>query len=317
MKKTINEDTVRLVNKESLWYKAKKQKSLIFMTLPFIIYVIVFMYVPVAGWLMAFKNYMPARGFFGSDWIGFENFRLLFEDPAFFQVLRNTLAMNVIRLVFGMFSSILLALMLNEVRNMKFKRFTQTVSYLPHFISWVVAANLILNALSTDGGIVNDLLLRLNIIDDPIMFMAIPKLFWWIIGLTHVWKTVGYGAILYLASIAAINPNLYEAAVIDGASRLQRIRHVTLPAIKPVIIILLIMNVGTLMGQGFEQIYLLENGRVVEYSRIFTIFELEYGLRMMRYSYATAVGIFRSVISVILVFAANHMAKRMGEERLI
>ena len=303
-------------NKDSFWLKVKKQKGLVIMTVPFILYVLLFRYVPIAGWVMAFKNYMPGLGVLESPWVGFDHFRALFEDPAFFQVLRNTLAMNVIRLALGMFFSILLALILNEVRNMKFKKFAQTASYLPYFISWVVAANLILNALSTDGGIINEVLMALNIIEQPIMFMGIPELFWWIVGLTNVWKTAGYGAILYLASIASINPNLYEAAVIDGASRLQKIRHITLPSIKPVIVILLIMNIGQLMMGGFEQVYLLQNGRVIEYSRIFTIFELEYGIRMMRYSYATAVGIFRGIISIILLFSANYAAKKLGQERL-
>ncbi|MFW5719060.1 MAG: ABC transporter permease subunit, partial [Halanaerobium sp.] len=246
-----------------------------------------------------------------------ENFRLLLSDPVFFQVLRNTLAMSVIKLLAGMFFSILLALALNEVRFAKFKKITQTISYLPHFISWVVGANLVLSALSTDGGIVNDILMAVGIIENPIMFMGIPKLFWWIVGASHVWKTVGFGAILYLASIVSINPNLYEAAVIDGASRLQRIKYITLPALKPVIIILLIINVGLLMNMGFEQIYLLSNGRVIDYSRIFRIFELEYGLKMMRYSFATTAGIFRSLVSIVLVFSANQLAKIMGEESLI
>ncbi len=249
--------------------------------------------------------------------MGLENFRLLLTDPIFYDVLRNTLAMSLIKLLSGMFFSIILALALNEVRWTKFKKITQTISYLPHFISWVVGANLVMNALSTDGGIINEILMGLNIIDSPIMFMGMPELFWGIIGASHVWKTVGFGAILYLASIVSISPSLYEAAVIDGASRLQRIRYITLPALKPVIIILLIINVGRLMNMGFEQIYLLSNGRVIEYSRIFRIFELDYGLKMMRYSFATTAGIFRSVVSVILVFSANQIAKMMGEERLI
>lgn len=304
-------------NEKSFWQKLWKQRALVLMTLPFIIYVIIFKYIPLWGWLMAFQNYWPGNSFFDQTWVGLENFRLLLTDPVFYDVLRNTLAMSLIKLLSGMFFSIVLALALNEVRWTKFKKITQTISYLPHFISWVVGANLVMNALSTDGGIINEVLMGLNIIDSPIMFMGMPKLFWGIIGASHVWKTVGFGAILYLASIVSISPSLYEAAVIDGASRLQRIRYITLPALKPVIIILLIINVGRLMNMGFEQIYLLSNGRVIEYSRIFRIFELDYGLKMMRYSFATTAGIFRSVVSVVLVFSANQIAKMMGEERLI
>jgi putative aldouronate transport system permease protein len=309
--------TGMLLNKDSLWSKIWKQKAWILMSLPFIIYIIIFKYIPIWGWIMAFQNYRPGRGLFEQTWVGWQNFQMLFEDPVFYQVLRNTLAMSAIKLVFGMFCSIALAIILNEVRQITFKRITQTISYLPYFISWVVAANLVLNALSTDGGIINEILLSLHIIKEPIMFMGIPELFWWIVGATHVWKEVGWGAIVYLAAMTSINPNLYEAATIDGASRLQRIRYITLPGIKPVIVILLILNVGQLMNLGFEQIYLLSNGRVIEYSRIFRIFELDFGLKMMRYSFATAAGIFRSVVSIILVFSANYFAKRMGQERLI
>ncbi|MFW6022350.1 MAG: ABC transporter permease [Halanaerobiaceae bacterium] len=316
MKNNISPNTGMIARKNSIWNKAWKQRGLILMSLPFIIYVIVFKYIPIWGWILAFQNYSPAKGIFEQTWVGLENFRMLFQDSMFFQVLRNTLAMSLIKLISGMFFSILLALMLNEVRNLIFKKFTQTISYLPYFISWVVAASLALNILSVEG-IINDVLMLFNLIEKPIMFMGRPGLFWWIIGATHVWKTIGYGAILYLASMTSISPSLYEAATIDGASRLQRIWYVTLPGIKPVIIILLIMSIGQLMNDGFEQIYLMMNQRVVNYARVFTIFELDYGLKMMRYSFATAVGIFRSIVSLVLVFGANYIAKCMGEERLI
>ena len=207
--------------------------------------------------------------------------------------------------------------MLNEVRIMWFKKSVQTISYLPHFISWVVAANLVRDALSTDGGIINEVLMRLGIIKQPIMFLGIPALFWWIIGVSHVWKEVGWGAIIYLAAIAAIDPTLYESAMIDGAGRLKQMWYITLPSIRPTISVLLIMNLGWVLSAGFEQQYLLQNGRVIDYARVFTIYELDYGIKMMRYSFATAVGIFRSVVSLILVFSANQLAKRWGQERLV
>lgn len=299
------------------WHKLKSQKALLIMSVPFLLHIVIFKYIPIWGWIMAFQNYWPGKSIFQQVWVGFENFKYLFRDPVFYQVLRNTLAMSIIKLVLGMVSSITLALILNEVRLKIFKKTAQTISYLPHFISWVVAANLIRDALSTDGGIVNEILLTLNIIKEPIMFLGKPKLFWWIIGLSHVWKEVGWGAIVYLAAIAAIDPSLYEAAVIDGAGRLKRIWYITLPSIKPIIVILLIMNMGYLLSSGFEQQYLLQNGRVIDYARVFTIYELDYGIKMMRYSFATAVGIFRSVVSLILVFSANLFAKFMGQERLM
>ncbi|HHU61746.1 MAG TPA: sugar ABC transporter permease [Natronincola sp.] len=287
------------------------------MSVPFVVHIIIFKYVPIWGWLMAFQNYWPGKGLFQQTWVGFENFRLLFKDVVFYQVLRNTLAMSIIKLVMGTVASIALALAINEVRAVKFKKTAQTISYLPHFISWVVAANLVRDALSTDGGIINQVLMSLRIIKEPIMFLGIPKMFWWIIGISHVWKEVGWGAIIYLAAIAGIDPALYEAAVIDGAGRLKQMWYITLPSIRPTISILLIMNMGYLMSSGFEQQYLLQNGRVIDYARVFAIYELDYGIKMMRYSFATAVGIFKSVVSLILVFAANQIAKRWGQEGLM
>lgn len=163
----------------------------------------------------------------------------------------------------------------------------------------------------------NEVLMRLGIIKQPIMFLGIPALFWWIIGVSHVWKEVGWGAIIYLAAIAAIDPTLYESAMIDGAGRLKQMWYITLPSIRPTISVLLIMNLGWVLSAGFEQQYLLQNGRVIDYARVFTIYELDYGIKMMRYSFATAVGIFRSVVSLILVFSANQLAKRWGQERLV
>ena len=287
------------------------------MTIPFLVHVIIFRYVPIWGWLMAFQNYWPGKGILQQTWVGLENFKLLFDDPVFYQVLRNTLAMSIIKLAMGTISSIALALMLNEVRRMWFKKAVQTISYLPHFISWVVAANLVRDALSTDGGIINKVLMDLRIIKEPIMFLGIPTLFWWIIGASHVWKEVGWGAIIYLAAIAAIDPTLYESATIDGAGRLKQMWYITLPSIRPTISVLLIMNMGWVLSSGFEQQYLLQNGRVIDYARVFTIYELDYGIKMMRYSFATAVGIFRSVVSLVLVFSANQLAKRWGQERLV
>ncbi|WP_461370860.1 ABC transporter permease, partial [Candidatus Darwinibacter acetoxidans] len=301
----------------TFWHRVKQQKVLILMTIPFLVHVFIFRYVPIWGWLMAFQEYWPGKGILQQTWVGLENFKLLFDDPVFYQVLRNTLAMSIIKLAMGTISSIALALMLNEVRRMWFKKTVQTISYLPHFISWVVAANLVRDALSTDGGIINKVLMDLRIIKEPIMFLGIPGLFWWIIGISHVWKEVGWGAIIYLAAIASIDPTFYESAMIDGAGRLKQMWYITLPSIRPTISVLLIMNMGWVLSAGFEQQYLLQNGRVIDYARVFTIYELDYGIKMMRYSFATAVGIFRSVVSLILVFSANQLAKRWGQERLV
>lgn len=302
--------------KKNLFKRMTKQKTLIIMSIPFLIYVFIFNYVPLAGWLMAFQKYKPAKGLFDQTWCGFEQFKFLFSDPTFFKVVRNTLAMSLINLTLGFICSIGFALLLNELRNLLAKKFIQTVSYLPHFLSWIIVTGIVADVLSTDGGIINQLLVSLNIINQPINFFAHTKYFWGIVGLSNVWKEVGWGSIIYLSAITAISPDLYEAAEIDGAGRFQKMLHVTLPGIKSTIFILLIMNIGNILNAGFEVQYLLGNGLVQEVSQTIDIFVLKYGISLNNYSLATAAGIFKSLISVSLIFIANRFAKSAGEERL-
>jgi putative aldouronate transport system permease protein len=299
----------------SIWKLAKQQRILMLMSIPFVLYVVLFNYVPLWGWLMAFQHYKLGIPILDNQWVGLEHFRELFRDDSFLRVLRNTLGMSVINLSFGFCSSILLAIMLNELRGILFKRVVQTISYLPHFISWVVAANLIMNMLSIDG-IVNTVLLKLHIINDPVLWLSKGEYFWWIIGASNVWKEVGWSAIIYLAAMTMIDPSLYEAASIDGAGRFRKIMHITLPGIRPIIIILLIMSIGHILDAGFEQQYLLQTPMVVDQAETIDIFVLKYGINLSRYSFATAAGIFKTLISVILLVAANRMAKQMGQERL-
>jgi len=300
------------------WFKTLlKQKTLIFMSVPFVIWIFIFKYVPLWGWLIAFQHYRPNLTMFQQEWVGLEQFRFLFSDDTFIRVLRNTLVQAVIKLVLGFVTAIVLAILLNEVRVAFFKRAVQTISYLPHFISWVVAANIISTALSIDeGGIVNEVLMRLHILDQPIMWLGVGHYFWGILGTSEVWKDVGWNTIVYLAAMTMIDPSQYEAAEIDGASRLQRILHITLPGLKPVIVILLIMNLGSILETGFEPQYLMGNGMNADYSENLEIFVLKYGISMGNFSLATAAGIFKTVVSFILLFTANSMAKRFGEQRL-
>lgn len=299
------------------WFKTlSKQKALVLMSVPFVIWIFIFKYVPLWGWTIAFQHYRPNLGMFEQEWVGLEQFRFLFSDDSFLRVLRNTLAMAVIKLVLGFVTAIALAILLNEVRIAFFKRAVQTISYLPHFISWVVAANIISTALSIDGGIVNELLMWLGIIDRPIMWLGVGHYFWGILGASEVWKDVGWNTIVYLAAMTMIDPSQYEAAEIDGANRMQRIQHITLPGLKPVIIILLIMNLGNILETGFEPQYLMGNGMNADYSENLEIFVLKYGISMGNFSLATAAGIFKTVVSFILLFGANSLAKRLGEQRL-
>jgi putative aldouronate transport system permease protein len=302
--------------KRKLFFKRLRgQKALAFMCIPFVIWAFVFKYLPLWGWSMAFQKFKPSRSFFEQEWVGWQHFNILFEDNTFYRVLRNTLVMSMINLVLGFVTAITLALLLNELKNIIFKRVVQTISYLPHFISWVVASSIVLTVLSPDG-IINLLLLKLGILDKPILWMGKGEYFWGILGLTEVWKNVGWNTIIYLAAITSIDPAQYEAAEIDGANRFQRMLKITLPGLKPVIIILLIMNMGSILESGFEPQYLLGNGMNLDYSENLDIFVLQYGLGMGNYSLGTAAGIFKTVVSFIFLFSANTIAKKMGENRL-
>lgn len=294
------------------WKKIKNQKALMLMSFPFVVWLIVFKYIPLGGWIMAFQDYNPAQGIFNQEWVGLKHFKVLFNEPLFYRALKNTLGMGMLGLIFGTIASIVFALLINEVRLLKYKRLTQTVSYLPHFVSWVIVANIVTTMLSQEGAI-NNLLMKLHIIKDPINFMSNPDLFWGIITVADVWKETGWGAIIYLAAMAGIDPQLYEAARVDGASRLRQMWHITLPSIRPVIIVLLILSIGNLINIGFEKQMLLGNNIVAEKALVLDLYALNYGIGMFRYSFGTAIGIFKSVISIILIVIFNNIAKRTGE----
>jgi ABC-type polysaccharide transport system, permease component len=302
--------------KKDTWEQVKKQKELVLLSLPFVIFAIVFYYLPLTGWTMAFQNFKPGKEFFEQTWVGFEQFKFLFSDKTFLQVLRNTLGMSLINLVLGFVFSIGFALLLNEVRFLKAKKFIQTISYLPHFLSWIVVTGLVRDVLSTETGIINQIMVGLGIFDSPVNFFAHTKYFWWIVGFSNVWKSTGWGSIIYLSAMTAISPELYEAAQVDGANRFQRMMKITLPSIKPTIFILLIINIGNVLNAGFEVQYLLGNGLVQSVSQTIDIFVLKYGISLNNYSLATAAGIFKSAISIILIVMANRIAKAAGEERL-
>lgn len=296
--------------------KLISQRVLVLMTVPFMIWLFIFKYLPLWGWTIAFQNYKPAKDFGDQQWVGLKQFRFMFEDERFLLVLRNTLAMSLINFVLGFVTAIVLALLLNELRQAVFKRVVQTISYLPHFISWVVAATIIQTALSADGGVINEILMGIGLINEPILWLGKGEYFWGILGASEVWKNIGWNTIIYLAAMTSIDPSQYEAADIDGASRFRRIWHITLPGLRPVIVILVIMNLGQILETGFEPQYLLGNGLNIDYSENLEIFILKYGMNLGNYSLSVAAGIFKTVISIILLFSANHIAKRFGQDRL-
>jgi putative aldouronate transport system permease protein len=292
------------------------QREFLLMSVPIVLYVVLFTYVPLWGWTMAFQAFKPAKPFWGQEWVGFQWFAYLFSDDSFVRIMRNTLAMSGINLVLGFVSAIGLALILNEMRLMLFKRMAQTISYLPHFLSWVVVSGLVATMLASDG-IFNQILMGVGIIQKPLMWLGEPTAFWWIVGFANVWKEVGWNTIIYLAAISAIDPALYEAAEMDGCNRYQKMWNITLPSIRPTIVVLLIISIGYIMESGFEIQYLLGNGMNLDYSQSIDIYVVRYGLDSGNYSLATAGGMFKSVVNIILLLSANSLARKMGEERLL
>jgi len=313
----MNTPALAISNQKTFFYRLSRQRQILFMSLPIILYIILFVYVPLWGWTMAFQNYKPMKSFSKQDWVGLQWFKFLFEDKVFLKTIRNTIAMSVINTSLGFITAIGFALLLNEVRKILFKRVIQTISYLPHFLSWVIVTGLVSSMLTTDNGAINNAFMALGIIKEPILWLSKPNYFWGIIGVTYVWKEVGWNTIIYLAAIAGIDPNLYEAAEIDGCNRYQKMWRITLPCIKPTIIILLIMSVGHILDAGFELQYLLRNGLVMDVSDTIDIYVLIFGLSRSNYSLATAAGMIKNIVNISLIFIANEIAKRAGEERLI
>ena len=292
------------------------QWQLMIMSVPMLLYVLLFNYVPLWGWITAFQDYVPKTGLKGSPWVGMANFGWLFSRPDFIQSIRNTLAMSIINLVFSTVSAILLAVLLNEVKNKGFKRTVQTVTYLPHFLSMVIVVGMAQNIFASNGT-VNNLLMATGIVKEPVFWLGEEHIFWWLAGVINVWKEVGWGTIIYISAMTSIDPCLYEAASIDGAGRFNKILHVTLPGIKSTIVILLIMNIGHLMEAGFEIQYLMGNSLVENFSETIDVFVMKYGISKQKYSYATAAGMFKSVVAIILLFGANFIAKKLDEDTLI
>ncbi|WP_373564964.1 ABC transporter permease [Paenibacillus sp. E222] len=300
--------------------RLKEQKWLFVLMLPAFIATLLFSYGPMFGLYMAFTNYQPGGGsffyqFFHAEFVGFQWFEYFFTTGDFYRVMRNTLATSLLTLFFGFPAPIILALVLNEARQGFFKRFVQTVSYLPHFISWVIAANIVITLLASDG-MLNNILVLLGIVKEPVAFLQNGPLFWWIIALSNMWKEMGFSAIMYLAAIASINPELYEAARVDGASRFKQMWHITLPSMRPTIVILAILAVGGILNAGFEQQYLLQNNTVLEYSEVIDIYAYKYGLQNSMFSYGAAVGMFKSVVAFILVLIVNRISRKVNDQAL-
>ncbi|MDR0197033.1 MAG: ABC transporter permease subunit [Oscillospiraceae bacterium] len=294
-----------------------KQRELVLIALPFFVYVFIFCYYPLSGLVMAFQNFRPkpGLGLLDHEWVGLDQFKKLFTDDAFIRIFRNTVAMGGINLVLSFITAIAFALLLNELRVSIFKRTVQTISYLPHFLSWIIVTGLVANVLAVEDGIINSFLDLIGL--EKVHFLAEPNYFWWIVGFSHVWKGMGWNSIIYLAAMSAIDPGLYEAAEIDGANRFQRALYITLPGIKATTIVLLILNVGWILNAGFEVQFLLGNGIVSDVAETIDIFVIRRGLALNNFSLATAAGMFKGLVSVILIGICNFIAGRLGEEQVV
>lgn len=288
--------------------------QLYLIVIPPLLFFLIFKYYPMLNGILAFKDYYVTKGIWGSPWVGFKNFRLFFENPVFWTLIKNTLLISFYMVLAGFPIPILLAIMLNEVRSRKFKRFVQLVTFAPYFISTVVMVSIIMLFLAPRLGFLNTLLNQLGM--ESVNFLGKPGLFSSIYVWSEIWQTAGYSAVIYLAALAGVDPTLYEAAKVDGASRFQKIRHVDLPGIMPTITIILILNVGSVMAIGFEKIYLLQNDLNIASSEIIATYVYRIGLLNANYSFATAVGLFNSVINLVLLFSVNALARRLSNNSI-
>ncbi|MBE1446190.1 ABC transporter permease [Paenibacillus sp. OAS669] len=290
----------------------KRDRYLYLMALPGIVFFLIFKYVPMWGIVIAFQNYSPFGGVSHSPWVGLEHFQRFFSTTDFWLLFRNTLAINVLNLLFFFPLPILVSLMLNELRSVIYKRFIQSVIYLPHFLSWVIIAGLTFMLFAKGEGLINHLLESMG--QERIDVLTNPDLFWVMVTVQSMWKEAGWGTIVFLAAIAGADPQVYEAAKMDGAGRFRQMWHVTLPAIRSVIVILLILRLGHMMDVGFEQIFLMYNGAVSQVAEVFDTYVYRNGIQRAQFSYSTAVGLFKSVVGLILVVVSNRVAKKFGQD---
>lgn len=292
-----------------------RQRYLFLMSVPFLVWIGIFCFGPMWGWLFAFQNYNPAFGVRGSTWVGLAQFSRFFATPDALRAVRNTVVISLYNLILHNVLPIILALLLNELRLSGFKRFVQTVSYLPHFVSFVVVANLFMTLLSPTGPI-NQLLIAVGLQEGPRLFWSEGKLFWILVPLVNIWKEAGWGAIIYLASIASVSPELLDAATVDGCGRLRKVWHVTLPGILPTIVVLWVLSIGGIIYAGFEQSYLLGNAANRDYSDVIATLTYRFGISLGQYSFATAVGLMQVVIGFVLVALSNLLARRLTDYSL-
>lgn len=288
-----------------------KYRYLYLMCIPGLVYLAIFHYTPMYGVIISFKDFSYTKGIMASEWVGFQYFNKVFSTTRFFETFRNSVLLSLLRLVVNMPVPIILALLINEMGNKAAKRISQTVMYLPHFISWVAIGGITITFLSETDGLINMMLKRLT--GNTVPFLSSENIFRWLIVGTSIWKEAGWGTIIYLASLSSVNPELYEAATVDGANRFQKLWHISLTGIASTISIQLILQCGNIMNNGFEQIYMFQNPANIGSAEVFETYIYKVGLLNTDFSYSTAVGLFKSVVNVILVIIANRGAKLLGQ----
>lgn len=297
------------------WKRIMSYKWLYLLLLPGVVYYAVFKFGPMFGLIAAFKNYQPFLGFFDSEWVGLKYFIRFFSDKSFMKLLVNTLTLSMLNLIFFFPMPILVALLLNEVRCNWFKRTVQSVIYLPHFLSWVVIVGISYTLFTTDGGIITEMLRKMGF--GQINFLSSPDWFRPMVVIQNIWKETGWGTIIFLAALAGVNVEMYEAAKLDGANRFQQILYITLPAIKTIIITMLILRLGHVMESGFDQLYNMQNAMNRDVADVFDTYVYRMGLVNGQLSYSTAVGLFKSLVGLVLVLSADKLSKKVGEEGIL
>lgn len=296
-------------NYKEILHKLWEQRYLQLMVLPGLIWILVFNYVPMAGLVIAFKKFKITESMFSGQWVGLKYFKEFLHDINFSSIMTNTMGISLLKLFIGFPLPIIFALLLNEIKGTKFKKITQTISYLPHFLSWVVLGGIMITWLSKEG-VINDFLVAMHIIKEPISLLGEPKYFWGVALISDTWKELGWSAIIYLAAIAGVDQQMYEAATVDGASKFQKIKSITLPCITGTIAIMLILQVSSLLNSNFDQILILKNQVNVERSQVIDTYVYQMGMTMGKYSYATAVGLFKSMIALFLLLISNMTSKK-------
>ena len=302
---------------KALFRKSLKKNGILYLfLLPMIIYILIFNYMPLAGVQISFKDFVATKGIWGSEWVGFKYFQQFFSSPMFWKLLKNTLVISLYQLVFSFPIPIILALILNYTPNQKLKKITQTATYAPHFISTVVLVGLLSTLLNTGNGLINHLLLSAGLIEEPIEFLTEAGWFKPLYIISGIWQEMGWGAVVYMAALAGVDQQLYEAAKVDGAGRMKRILYITIPAILPAMITMLILNCGKVMNIGYEKVYLMQNDLNIASSDVISTYVYKVGILNNQYSFSTAVNLFNSVINTALIIIVNKFSKKVSDTSL-